>query len=152
MNGKENPYQLHVEMSDWMVNNVTVIRYNDRLQSTDDKLREIMERWHHIGVDDTSGWNNKTVSFVRQLWNMLELARVITVGALLRNESRGAHYKPEFPGRDDENWLKTTLATYTPNGPEFSYEPIDLSHLKPRERRYDVVKESSGEKEEMPRG
>lgn len=147
MNGKENPYQLHVEMSDWMVDNVTVIRYNDRLQKTDDKLREIMARWHNIGVDDTSRWNNRTVSFVRQLRNMLELARVITLGALLRNESRGAHYKPEFPERNDENWLKTTLATYTTNGPEFSYEPVDLSDLKPRERRYDVVKESSGEKE-----
>jgi succinate dehydrogenase / fumarate reductase flavoprotein subunit len=152
MNGKENPYQLHVEMSDWMVDNVTVVRYNDRLQKTDDKLREIMARWHNIGVDDTSGWNNRTVSFVRQLWNMLELARVITVGAFLRNESRGAHYKPEFPERDDENWLKTTLATYTPNGPEFSYESVDLSDLKPRERRYDVVKESSSEKEAVSRG
>ncbi|NRF94369.1 succinate dehydrogenase flavoprotein subunit [Paenibacillus frigoriresistens] len=152
MNGKENPYQLHVEMSDWMVDNVTVVRYNDRLQKTDDKLCEIMARWHNIGVDDASGWNNRTVSFVRQLWNMLELARVITVGAFLRNESRGAHYKPEFPERDDENWLKTTLATYKPNGPEFSYEAVDLSDLKPRERRYDVVKESSSEKEAVSRG
>jgi len=147
MNGKENPYQLHVEMSDWMVDNVTVVRYNDRLKKTDEKLQEIKERWYNIGVDDTSGWNNRTVSFVRQLWNMVELARVITIGALLRNESRGAHYKPEFPERDDENWLKTTLAKYTPDGPEFSYEPVDLTYLNPRERRYDVVQQSTGRKE-----
>lgn len=144
MDGDENPYRLHVEMSDWMVDNVTVVRYNDRLQKTDEKLQELIERWHRIGVDDSSDWNNRTVTFVRQLWNMLQLARVITLGALNRNESRGAHYKPEFPERDDENWLKTTIASYTAEGPLFRYEPIDLSHIQPRARRYDVVKEATG--------
>jgi succinate dehydrogenase / fumarate reductase flavoprotein subunit len=152
MSGSENPYQLHVEMSDMMVDNVTVVRYNDRLQATDDKLLEIMERWHRIGVDDSSNWHNRTATFVRQLWNMLELARVITLGALNRNESRGAHYKPEFPERDDEHWLKTTLATYTPQGPVFRYEDVDLSYIQPRARRYDVVKQSGGEKEAATRG
>ncbi len=142
MDGSENPYQLHVEMSDWMVDNVTVVRYNDRLQKTDEKLQELMERWHRIGVDDSTGWNNKTAVFVRQLRNMLQLARVIALGALHRNESRGAHYKPDFPERDDDNWLKTTLAAYTPDGPKFSYEPVDLRYLKPRPRRYDIAKES----------
>lgn len=143
MNGAENPYQLHVEMSDWMVDNVTVVRHNDRLQKTDEKLQELMQRWHNIGIDDASKENNRTVTFVRQLKNMLELARVITLGALQRNESRGAHYKPEFPERDDDNWLKTTLATYTPKGPQLSYEDVDLQYIKPRPRRYDVVKEST---------
>lgn len=142
MDGKENPYQLHIEMSDWMVENVTVVRYNDRLQKTDEKLQELMERWHNIGIDDKSRWHNRTVAFVRQLRNMLVLARVITLGALNRNESRGAHYKPEYPDRDDENWLKTTLAEYTPEGPKFSYEPVDLSFIPPRQRRYDIVTSS----------
>jgi succinate dehydrogenase / fumarate reductase flavoprotein subunit len=146
MNGSENPYQLHVEMSDWMVDNVTVVRYNDRLQQTDEKLQELQERFKNIGIDDTSRWHNRTVPFVRQLKNMLELARVITVGALNRNESRGAHYKPEFPVRDDENWLKTTIATYTPFGPSLTYEPVDLKYIAPRPRRYDIV--TSGKKEE----
>ncbi len=141
MDGDENPYRLHVEMSDWMVENVTVVRHNDRLQKTDDKLQELMERWQRIGVDDLSSWNNKTVTFTRQLWNMLQLARVITRSALSRNESRGAHYKPEFPERDDETWLKTTLAAYTPDGPVLSYKPVDITHIKPRARRYDVAKE-----------
>ncbi|MCK9906462.1 hypothetical protein MXD63_41540, partial [Frankia sp. Cpl3] len=70
---------------------------------------------------------------------------VITLGALNRNESRGAHYKPEFPNRDDENWLKSTLASYTPDGPSFSYEPIDLAYIQPRARRYDIVKDSAGQ-------
>ncbi|CAJ1003742.1 MULTISPECIES: succinate dehydrogenase flavoprotein subunit [Bacillales] len=143
MDGYENPYQLYVEMSDWMVDNVTVVRYNDRLQKTDEKLQELLERWQKIGVDDTSDWYNRTVTFVRQLWNMLQLARVITLGALHRNESRGAHYKPEFPERDDANWLKTTLAIYTPEGPLFRYEPVDLAYIQPRPRRYDIVKEAA---------
>ncbi|RFU64553.1 succinate dehydrogenase flavoprotein subunit [Peribacillus saganii] len=142
MDGYENPFQLHVEMSDWMVDNVTVVRYNDRLQKTDEKLQELLERYNNIGIDDTTRWQNKTVPFVRQLKNMLELARVITIGALNRNESRGAHYKPEFPDRDDENWLKTTIAEYSPLGPVLSYEDVDTQFIAPRQRRYDIVTSS----------
>ena len=60
---------------------------------------------------------------------MLQLSRVITIGALNRNESRGAHYKPDFPERNDEKFLKTTMAKYNPstNSPEFSYEDVDVS-------------------------
>ncbi|MED4584937.1 succinate dehydrogenase flavoprotein subunit [Brevibacillus choshinensis] len=142
MEGPENPYQLHLEMSDWMVEHVTVVRYNDRLDKTDEKLQELLERWKRIGVDDTSHYSNKSVAFTRQLQNMLQLARVITLGARNRNESRGAHYKPEFPDRDDEQWLKTTLATHTAEGPIFHYKDVDISHIQPRARRYDVVKEA----------
>jgi succinate dehydrogenase / fumarate reductase flavoprotein subunit len=77
------------------------------------------------------------VAFANQLWNMLELARLITVAAEARNESRGAHYKPEFPERDDENWLKTTIAEYSPDGPKLSYEPVDTSLVRPVARKYD---------------
>jgi succinate dehydrogenase / fumarate reductase flavoprotein subunit len=68
---------------------------------------------------------------------MLELAMVITKGALLRNESRGAHYKPEFPYRDDENFLKTTIAEYGEDEPKISYENVDVSLIKPVLRKYD---------------
>ena len=57
-------------------------------------------------MEDTQTWVTKAVFFTRQLWNMLVLARVITIGAYNRNESRGAHYKPEFPDRNDDEWLK----------------------------------------------
>ncbi len=62
----------------------------------------------------------------------------ITIGALNRNESRGAHYKPEFPERDDENFLKTTLANWSSDGPRFSWEAVDTSLIPLRARRYDV--------------
>jgi hypothetical protein len=72
---------------------------------------------------------------------MLQLARVITLGALNRDESRGAHYKPEFPKRNDEEWLKTTIAEFSDESPVFSYEDVDVSQIEPRQRDY-----SSGKK------
>jgi len=74
---------------------------------------------------------------------MLELGRVITLGALNRNESRGAHYKPEFPNRDDENFLKTTIAEFSGEGPVLSYEPVDVSLIKPRKRDYAHAKKET---------
>lgn len=143
LSGKENPYHIARELGQWMTDNVTVVRYNDRLRQTDDKIQELMERWRHIGMGDTSGWQNQMAPFTRQLWNMLELARVITIGALLRDESRGAHYKPEFPRRDDARFLKTTRADWMPDGPNIYYEEVDVSLIRPRERRYDVKKEAT---------
>jgi succinate dehydrogenase / fumarate reductase flavoprotein subunit len=119
-----------------MNDNVSVVRYNDKLQATDNTLRRLMERWRRIDVNDAARWSNQAVSFTRQLWNMLELARVITLGALRRDESRGAHYKPDFPERNDAQWLKTTLATWAPEGPEFRYAPVDTSLLTPEARKY----------------
>ncbi|HBW37224.1 MAG TPA: succinate dehydrogenase flavoprotein subunit [Desulfosporosinus sp.] len=136
MNGTENPYYLHKELGDIMTLNVTVVRYNDKLAETDLFLQELMKRWHNIGRSDTVEWGTQEGTFIRQLWNMLELARVITLGALRRNESRGGHYKPEYPERDDANFLKTTIADWTPLGPELSYEDVDVSLIPPRPRHY----------------
>ncbi|GIN38692.1 MULTISPECIES: succinate dehydrogenase flavoprotein subunit [Heyndrickxia] len=138
LDGNENAYLLHKELGEWMTDNVTVVRYNDRLQKTDDKILELMERYNNINVNDTAKWSNQGATFTRQLKNMLHLARVITIGALNRNESRGAHYKPEFAKRNDEEWLKTTMADFdaSTNTPKFSYEDVDVSLIKPRERDY----------------
>lgn len=143
MNGTENAYQIWEEMGKWMTDNVTVVRYNDKLAKTDEKLLELMERYKKININDTARWSNQSAQFTRHLGGMLQLARVITLGALNRNESRGAHYKPDFPDRDDPNWMKTTKAKFTPNGPQFSYEEVDVSLIKPRPRKYDVDKEVS---------
>ncbi|MHB1126284.1 MAG: succinate dehydrogenase flavoprotein subunit [Bacillota bacterium] len=140
MDGNENPFLLHQEMGEWMTEHVTVVRYNENLKKTDLKLQELMDRYKNISLSDSSRWGNQPVTFVRQLWNMMELARVITLGALMRDESRGSHFKPDFPERNDEQYLKTTKARWTPNGPEISYEDVDISLLKPRARRYDVDK------------
>ncbi|HKP35469.1 MAG TPA: succinate dehydrogenase flavoprotein subunit [Pyrinomonadaceae bacterium] len=134
--GNENQYVLHQEMGKWMTDNVTVVRYNDKLKETDNKLLELMDRYKRISINDSNLWATMALPHARHLDNMLELARVITLGALNRNESRGAHYKPEFPDRDDENFLKTTIAEYSGEGPVISYEAVDISLIPPRKRDY----------------
>ena len=138
--GGENQYKLHEELGKVMTDNVTVVRYNDRLQATDDKLRELQDRFKKISINDSNLWATQAIPHARQLYNMLELARVITLGALNRNESRGAHYKPDFPERDDENFLKTTIAEYSAEAPVLSYEPVDVSLVEPRKRDYSSKK------------
>ena len=136
MRGAENPFVLWRELGTTMTENVTVVRENARLEQTLAKLDELEKRYENVGVSDVSGWTNQTVPFTRQLKNMLTLARIMTKGALARDESRGAHYKPAFPERDDENWQKTTIAEHTPEGPKLSYEAVDLTQVKPRKRVY----------------
>ncbi|KAA0563604.1 succinate dehydrogenase flavoprotein subunit [Rossellomorea aquimaris] len=142
MNGTENAYVIHKELGEWMTDNVTVVRHNDKLKQTDEKIQELMERYQNININDTAKWSNQGATFTRQLWNMLQLARVITIGALNRNESRGAHYKPDFPERNDEEFLKTTMAKYNAatNSPEFHYEEVDTSLIAPRKRDYSKKK------------
>ncbi len=134
--GTENQYKIHEEMGKWMTDNVTVVRYNDRLKATDDKLLELQDRFKHISINDSNLWATQAVPHARQLKNMLELARVITLGALNRDESRGAHYKPDFPDRDDERFMKTTIAEWSAETPILSYEAVDVGLIEPRKRDY----------------
>lgn len=136
MDGPENPYKLHKELGEMMTDNVTIVRYNKNLEQTDQKLLEMLDRWKRIGLTDKGRWSNQELMFTRDLYAMIQLARVITRGALLRNESRGAHYKPEFPERDDVNWLRTTKATFVNGEPKFDYEPVDIRFIPPRKRDY----------------
>jgi succinate dehydrogenase flavoprotein subunit len=134
--GTENPITIWREMGDIMTENVTVIRYNANLEKTLVKLDELSSRFTRINLQDRTQWANQTLNFVRELGNMLILARVITLGALARNETRGAHYKPDFPERDDANWLKTTKASYDGGKIKLEYESVDTSLLPLRERKY----------------
>jgi succinate dehydrogenase / fumarate reductase flavoprotein subunit len=140
--GQENPFRLWRELGELMTANCTVIRYNNKLKETDGKLCEMLERFRHINLSDRSQWANTSVVFARQLYNMLQLARVVAQGAAMRDESRGAHYKPDFPERDDKTWLKTTKAYFAPDAdePKFEFEPVDTSLIPPRPRKYDAVK------------
>lgn len=136
MRGKENPYRMWRELGEMMTSHVTVIRNNKDLKETVGKLDEFSKRWNDIDVLDTGPVTNQAVPFVNQLWNMVELAKVITQGALARNESRGAHYKPEFPTRNDDEWMKLTMASWTPSGPKLEYKPVDVSLQQPEARKY----------------
>ncbi len=134
--GKENPRVMHEELGQTMTENVTVIRYNDRLKQTDDKLQELLERHANIDLNEQNYWATQAIPHARQLENMLHLARAITLGALNRNESRGAHYKPDFPDRDDDNFMKSTIATWTPEGPQLTYDSVNPALIAPRKRDY----------------
>jgi succinate dehydrogenase / fumarate reductase flavoprotein subunit len=138
--GTENPMTIWRELGELMTEYVTVTRINKNLEFADAKLRALSERLSKINLSDCSKWSNQTLNFARELDNMLILARVITAGALQRNESRGAHYKPEFPNRDDASWLKTTRAKWVNGEIQIRYEAVDISQLPPRARRYDAAK------------
>lgn len=157
--GTENPYKIHLELGDWMTRHVTVVRNNKDIKSTLVKLDELQERTQRMSMSDKGTWTNQNLSFTRAVEDMVLLGKVIAMGALQRDECRGAHYKPEFEipetSADDpaelrrqaqdwckkfkqqrDQWLKTTVASYTPNGPMISYEPVDTSLVPPRPRTY----------------
>ncbi len=140
--GTENPFKLWRELGQTMTEHVTVIRFNKGIKQADETIVELLDRYKKVNLSDRSQWANTSFAFARQLKNMLELSRVVAQGALLRDESRGAHYKPDFPDRNDEKFLKTTKASFTGDaaGPRFEYEDVDIQYIKPRPRRYDVAK------------
>ena len=74
MDGKENAYILHKELGEWMTDNVTVVRHNDKLLKTDEKIQELMERYKNININDTAKWSNQGASFTRQLNGHVKLS------------------------------------------------------------------------------
>jgi succinate dehydrogenase / fumarate reductase flavoprotein subunit len=160
MEGDENAYRLHEELGQAMLLDVTIERHNDKLDGVLAKIEELDERARKVGVTDTSAHANQGAQFVRHLFNMLAVARVIAQGARSRDESRGAHYKPAFKERNDAEWLRTTLAFHEPgqgkNGHDgieyrrsFEYslagkriavtDAIDTTLVKPRVRKYETA-------------
>ena len=160
LSGDENPYALHDELARTMLVDCTIERHNPTLDRVIAKVEEIDERAKRVGVTDTAtGKLNQGAQFVRHLHNMIVLARVIARGARARDESRGAHYKPDFAQRDDANWLRTTLAFHegatngTPDAVryvrEFDYalagqrvhvtDAVDVGLVRPRARKYETA-------------
>ena len=149
--GKENVHALHEELADTMVSHCTVVRSNGGLQEALLKIEEIRDRFAHIHLGDTGHHVNQTLQFALQFGPMLDVAETIARGALARNEFRGSHYKPEFPERDDEQFLKTTLATHTKGGIKISYLPVDIRHLSPLKRDYTTAKRVKPELHNVPK-
>lgn len=161
--GGENPYLLHQELGNVMTKAATVVRYNDKMSEAYQVVSELALRAERCSLSDTGNWTNQNVVFTKSLKDMFPLAKAILKGAILRDECRGAHFKPEFavPGieitdpverrrqaeewcdRFEENtrkWLKTTIATCGPDGePEITYEDVDTSLIPPRPRLYGLV-------------
>ena len=152
--GDENPYLLWKEMGQWMTDNCTVVRHNERLEQTLARCQEWKARFKRVKLSDTGMWTNQNLSFTRAARDMIILAEVILKGALLRNESRGAHYKPAFPKRDDAEFLKATIVDYNAaqDSPEISYAPVDVSLIAPRAREYGKKTDQAGAAGKAPNG
>ena len=146
-----------------MTKSATVVRHNADLESAYAKLCEMEFEARHCTPSDRGNWANQNAVFIRALQDMFPLAKTIVKGALLRDECRGVHYKPEFALPDvdasdpaerrrqaeawcerfEENnrkWLKTTIAEVGPEGePRISYEDVDTSIIPPRPRLYGMA-------------
>lgn len=160
--GGENPYLIHQQLGDVMTKAATVVRRNDQLDDALDKVTVLYERAKKCSLSDTGNWTNQNVVFTKALLDMFPLALTILKGARQRDECRGAHYKPAFAmgsltatesverrkqaeawcdkfEANNEKWLKSTIATWTGDEVELSYEDVDTSLIPPRPRLYGLV-------------
>jgi len=134
--GKENGYALRKELQRTMDSQVGVFRTGSDLEAALNKIKELKQRLPDIRVKDRGRVYNTDLLSAFEVDNLLDLAEVIVAGALARTESRGAHFRRDFPKRDDANWLKHTLAYYTPTGPQLDYIPVVITMWQPVERKY----------------
>ena len=135
MSGNENPYALHREMAEEMISNVLIVRENSKLQATLEKIDEFEERWKNVNCVDTTDWSNPVPSFINQLWNMIQLSKIITKGALLRDEFRGSHYKPEFDLNQPSDFRPESYLEYEKQKAagkvnEEGFNPEHLTYMK----------------------
>jgi succinate dehydrogenase / fumarate reductase flavoprotein subunit len=146
--GTENPYLLWQEMGKLMTENCTVVKYNDRLRKTLEACEGWKQRYKNVRLSDTGMWTNQNLSFTRALGDMIKYAETIIKASLMRDESRGAHYKPDFPERDDSKYLKTSVARYdaATDSAIMEWGPVDVSIIPPRARTYGK-KDASPKKE-----
>jgi succinate dehydrogenase / fumarate reductase flavoprotein subunit len=136
-NGNENVETISKELGKILIENAGIVRYNANLENALHKIQELKERWQNIACPDKGIWANSSIIAIRKLRPCIVLAEAIVTGALARNESRGAHYKPDFPNRDDSNWLKTTVARYENAADKITlqYKPVDVSILRPQDEK-----------------
>lgn len=134
--GEESPYQIRKELRETMDDLVYVYRSEEGLKKALSKIKELKSRFEKVAPADKSRIYNTDLVSVLETENLLDVAEVIVTGALARTESRGAHARIDYPARDDDNWLKHTLATYTVDGPRLSYIPVNITTWKPIERKY----------------
>ena len=134
--GDETLNELRRQLRTTMDAEVGVFRTGPDLADALARIREIRVRAGHAPVADKSRVYNSNLVHALELDNLVDLAEVTVAGALAREESRGAHARRDFPTRDDETWLKHTLAFHAPDGPRFEHKPVTIDMWKPVERKY----------------
>ncbi|MDH7564261.1 MAG: succinate dehydrogenase/fumarate reductase flavoprotein subunit [Candidatus Bathyarchaeota archaeon] len=135
-NGDEKISVLRDKMRRVMNEKVWIYRKGDQLEAGLKEIRELKKKFADIAVEDKGKQFNTGLLNALQLDFMLDLAEVTIVSALPRNESRGAHSRVDYPKRDDQNWLKHTLAYYTKDGPRLEYAPVTITKWPPMARTY----------------
>ncbi len=134
--GTENAFDISREMKEVMFDHVGVFRVEEGMQEAVDKIRELKERFKHIKIDDKGDSFNMNLLEAWELSNLLDIAEVTAVSALERKESRGAHSRDDYKERDDENWLKHTLAWLEDDGVRLGYKPVNITKYQPKKRSY----------------
>ena len=134
--GKEKIGEIRKQLQQKMMEHCSVFRTEEHLRMLLNELKNIKERYRDIGLKDTSSAFNTELLEAIELGHLITLSEVIAESALRRTESRGAHYREDFPKRDDENWLKHTLAFKKNGSIEFAYKPVRITKFQPEERKY----------------
>ncbi len=134
--GQEKVGAIAAEMQEMMMDKVSVFRTADGLKAALAKIGELKDRYRNISVQDKGNCFNRDLLDALELGNMLDLAEVIAMGALYREESRGAHSREDFPQRDDEQFLKHTMVRRTEDGPQIFDKPVTITRFEPKERTY----------------
>ncbi|HNS74348.1 MAG TPA: succinate dehydrogenase/fumarate reductase flavoprotein subunit [bacterium] len=134
--GPENLYDLRKELRATMDKYVGVYRTGPELEKALEIIQSLKKRFANITIQDKSRTYNTNLVHALELQNLIDLAEVTVTGALTRTESRGGHARRDFPVRDDDKWLKHTLAFHTPSGPRLDYKSVTITKWKPVERKY----------------
>jgi succinate dehydrogenase / fumarate reductase flavoprotein subunit len=135
-NGDENSSQLREEMQSMMTEHCSIFRHKEGLIEALEKLHFLKLRYQKIGLENKSETHNYELKENLELGNMLIISEIIIRSALAREESRGAHFRSDFPERNDASWLKHTLASKTQNDLKFEYKPVSITRFQPEERQY----------------
>ena len=135
-NGREEIGSLRREMQSLMMEYGSVFRNEEGLKKGIEGIRTLKERYEQAGVADKGKVFNYALMEAIELGHQLDLAELILTSAFHRKESRGAHFRDDFPARDDQNYLKHTLIYPTPQGPEVRYKPVTITRFQPSARIY----------------
>ena len=145
-----NPYRIAQELGKEMTDASTVVKTGERLEQALAKIQELDERCARAALSDAAMWTNQNLSFTRSLADMIKLAEVILAGGIQRKESRGSHYRLDYPDRDDANFLKTTVASYdsATGRPSIEFREVVTPLVRPRARTYGKTDSSPDDKKE----
>jgi succinate dehydrogenase flavoprotein subunit len=134
--GNENPYTIRNELSAAMTEKVGIYRDAKALKEGCDKVRELKERFKKVRAIPTTSKFNYDYLWINEIAGNLDTAQTIAEGALMREESRGAHSRTDFPKRLDDQWMKHSIFTHTPDGPKISFKAVTPGKFEPEERKY----------------